>query len=282
MLPDYSAALDQYSQVWGLGTVHNLSNIMDPYGTHYGTTALNPSERFSRISGCLYSVVIVTPLTLWGELQRMRMHHRQETRFALMCPYDVIPRCFCWRRSSPQQETAPKRFSLWRSAENKQQIWIHLLRKRSRTCRCEVRSLAMRSPRRSFSWPPVWATPCCSPTSLWDLHSCGLTTLLLTLDVVNMRKKQNNRWRWWPAAAWPAWLGTFHVCRICGGFTDKGDKSGLHLLPKTRHLRQKTSKTPALSPPFRPNLPRASTATLIPSSNTSTNWHYSSNCVSVD
>lgn len=87
MLPDYSAALDQYSQVWGLGTVHNLSNIMDPYGTHYGTTALNPSERFSRISGCLYSVVIVTPLTLWGELQRMRMHHRQETRFALMCPW---------------------------------------------------------------------------------------------------------------------------------------------------------------------------------------------------
>lgn len=49
MLPDYSAALEQYSQVWGPGTVHNLSNIMDPYGTHYGTAALDPSEWLGRV-----------------------------------------------------------------------------------------------------------------------------------------------------------------------------------------------------------------------------------------
>lgn len=262
MLPDYSTALDQYSQVWGLGTIHNLSNIKDPY------------------SGCLYSVVIVTPLRLWGLSCKGWGCITDRKPGSRWCAHDVIPRCFCWRRSSPQQETALKRFSLWRSAENKQQIWIHLLRKRWRTCRCEVRSLAIRSPRRSFSWPPVWATPCCSPTSLWDLHSCGLTTLLLTLDVVNMRKKTLQRWCRWPAAAWSVWLGTFHDCHICVGFTDKRDKSGLDLIPNTRHLRQKTSKntptTTASSPPFQPNLPRASTATLIPSS---TNWHHSSNSV---
>lgn len=49
----------------------------------------------------------------------------------------VLPRCFCWPRSSPQQETAPMQFSLWRWAKNKMKIWIHLLRKRLRICRNE-------------------------------------------------------------------------------------------------------------------------------------------------
>lgn len=43
---------------------------------------------------------------------------------------DSIPRCFCWRRSSPRQETAPMHSSLWRSAEKKTAILIHLLRER--------------------------------------------------------------------------------------------------------------------------------------------------------
>lgn len=51
MLPDYSAALDQYSQARGFGTIgHNLSNsIMDLYGMHFVSAILNASDWFGLI-----------------------------------------------------------------------------------------------------------------------------------------------------------------------------------------------------------------------------------------
>lgn len=165
---------------------------MDPYGT----AALKPSEWCGRVWGCLHSVVIVTPSTLWGESQRSPMHHRQGTGLA----HDVVPRCFCWPRSSPRQETAPKRFSLWRSAENKQQIWMHPLRKRSRTCRGEVRSL---TPTILFMASSLSDSLLLSNISLRSSFLWINNTVTDTWCGQYENKKTLWRRRGWAAAAWP-------------------------------------------------------------------------------
>lgn len=194
---------------------------MDPYGT----AALKPSEWCGRVWGCLHSVVIVTPSTLWGESQRSPMHHRQGTGLA----HDVVPRCFCWPRSSPRQETAPKRFSLWRSAENKQQIWMHPLRKRSRTCRGEVRSL---TPTILFMASSLSDSLLLSNISLRSSFLWINNTVTDTWCGQYEKKKTPTETAWVSSCCLTTRLGTLRVCHICVGFTDKGDESGLQLIKK--------------------------------------------------
>lgn len=184
------------------------------------------------IQGWRVSLNVLRGESQWGESQT-----GNEVREG------VLPRCFCWRRSSPQQETAPMRFSLWRWAESKKEILIHLLRKRLRICRNEKSGDALTptilfmasslsdslllsniSLRSSFLWIDNTVTDArCGQYGERKPERDGLDNQLLLCQ---------NR------------LGRLHVCRICGGVTDKRDESGSRLTLKPKRLKQKTSKTP--------------------------------------
>lgn len=173
MLPDSSAALHRYSQAGCLGAAghEQCDSVMD-------RGALKPSDWSGLV---LRSCVSTAGSSLWLLPSEMsQADESQEMTLALTyqpCHTSMfLLATFFTTAGNSSDAFFPLAIS-WNQTAN----LIHLLRKSLRSC--ARKGPAMHSRRRPFSWPPVLATPCCSPTSPWDLHSCGVTTRLPTLTV---------------------------------------------------------------------------------------------------